>query len=126
MKTIIPFLFFFLLLLSQNSYSQINIGDTLQFWSTAYIDWQPNPPIEQRIINAVCIEIGEQCYFFVDTEVTNQPTAQQIESLVSIYDTSFVPGLTQLYGPVPDEFDNDPRIFILIMNSTTIRKFSLL
>jgi len=115
MKTIIQFVFPFFLLLSQNSYSQINIGDTLQFWSTAYIDWQPNPPIEQRIINAVCIEIGEQCYFFVDTEVNYQPTPQQIESLVSIYDTSFVPGLTQLYGPVPDEFDNDPRIYILII-----------
>ena len=115
MKTIIPLVFFFLLLLSQNSYSQINIGDTLQFWSVAYIDWQPNPPVEQRIINAVCKEIVEQCYFFVDTEVNYQPTPQQIESLVSIYDTSFVPGLTQLYGPVPDEFDNDPRIFILII-----------
>ncbi|MEE9449588.1 MAG: T9SS type A sorting domain-containing protein [Ignavibacteriaceae bacterium] len=115
MKTIIPFLFFILLLLSQKTYCQINIGDTLQFWSAAYIDWQPNPPIEQRIINAVCNEIGEQCYFFIDTEVSNQPTPQQIESLVNIYDTSFVPGLTQLYGPVPDEFDNDPRIFILII-----------
>ncbi len=115
MKTIIPFLFFILLLLSQKTYCQINIGDTLRFWSAAYIDWQPNPPIEQRIINAVCNEIGEQCYFFIDTEVSNQPTPQQIESLVNIYDTSFVPGLTQLYGPVPDEFDNDPRIFILII-----------
>jgi len=115
MKTIIPFLFFFLFLLSPNSHSQVNVGDTLQFWSVAYIDWQPNPPIEQRIINAVCKEIGEQCYFFVDTEVTLQPTPQQIELLVSIYDTSFVPGLTQLYGPVPDEFDNDPRIYILII-----------
>ena len=115
MKTIIPFVFFFFLLLSQNLYSQINIGDTLHFWSVAYIDWQPNPPMEQRIINAVCKEIGEQCYFFVDTEVNYQPNPQQIESLVSIYDTSFVPGLTQLYGPVPDEFDNDPRIYILII-----------
>jgi hypothetical protein len=115
MKIKIPLVFFFVLLLSQNSYCQINIGDTLQFWSAAYIDWQPNPPIEQRIINAVCKEIGEQCYIFVDIEVTSQPTAQQIESLVSIYDTNFVPGLTQLYGPVPDEFDNDPRIFILII-----------
>jgi hypothetical protein len=115
MKTRIPFLFFFLLLLSQNSYNQINIGDTLQFWSVAYIDWQPNPPIEQRVINAVCKEIGEQCYFFVDTEVNNHPSPQQIESLVNVYDTSFIPNLTQLYGPVPDEFDNNPRIFILII-----------
>ncbi|MFC2094436.1 T9SS type A sorting domain-containing protein [Bacteroidota bacterium] len=115
MKTILSLVFLFVLILSQNSFSQINIGDTLQFWSTAYIDWQPNPPVEQRMINAVCEVIGEQCYFFIDTEVNNQPTPQQIESLVSIYDTSFMPNLTQLYGPVPDEFDNDPKIFILII-----------
>jgi len=115
MKAILTPVFLFVLIFSQNSLSQINVGDTLQFWSTAYIDWQPNPPVEQRIINAVCKLVGEHCYFFVDTEVFNQPTPQQIESLVSLYDTSFMSNLSQLYGPVPDEFDNDPRIFILII-----------
>lgn len=105
----------FVIITAQFLYCQINIGDTLQFWSVAYIDWQPNPPIEQRIINAVCRGIGEECYFFVDTEVSSLPAPQQIESLISVYDTSFVSNLTQLYGPVPDEFDNDPRIFILII-----------
>jgi hypothetical protein len=115
MKTIILPAFILVILLSQNSFGQINIDDTLQFWSAAYIDWQPDPPIEQRIINAVCKEIGEQSYIFIDTEVTSPPTPQQIESIVNIYDTSFLPGLTLLYGPVPDEFDNDPRIFIIII-----------
>jgi hypothetical protein len=105
MKTIILPAFILVILLSQNSFGQINIDDTLQFWSAAYIDWQPDPPIEQRIINAVCKEIGEQSYIFIDTEVTSPPTPQQIESIVNIYDTSFLP------GPC-------------LMNSTTIREFS--
>ena len=115
MKTIITYVLFFFFFVSRNLLGQITTGDTLQFFSVAYIDWQPNPPLEQRIINAVCKEIGDQCYFFVDTEITNQPTPQQIESVVNIYDTNFVSNLTQLYGPVPDEFDNDPRIYILII-----------
>jgi hypothetical protein len=109
-------LILFLILVSPHYlFCHINIGDTLQFWSTAYIDWQPDPPIEQRIINAVCKSIGNECYVFVDIEVNNPPTEQQINSLVNNFDTDFVPNLTSLYGPVPDEFDNDPRIYILII-----------
>jgi hypothetical protein len=115
MKKIISIVFYFVLILSQNSLGQISIGDTVQFWSTAYIDWQPHPPVEQRVINAVCKVIGEQSYFFIDIGTNNPPTPQQLESLANIYDTSFVANLTQLYGPVPDEFDNDQRIFIIII-----------
>lgn len=96
-------------------YCQVNVGDTLQFWSVAYIDWQPDPPIDQRLINAVCKSVGNECYVFVDIEVNNPPSDQQISSLVNIFDTDFVPHLTALYGPVPDEFDNDPRVYILII-----------
>lgn len=107
--------FCFFILMPINFLCQVNVGDTLQFWSVAYIDWQPDPPIEQRIINAVCKDIGEQCYVFVDLEINYPPSSQQIQSLINTFDTSFAPNLTPLYGPVPDEFDNDPRIFILII-----------
>ena len=100
---------------TKNIYCQINVGDTLQFWSVAYIDWLPSPPIPQRIINAVCESIGDECYLFVDTEISNPPSVQQINSLVNIFDTLFVSNLAQLYGSVPDEFDNDPKIYILII-----------
>ena len=104
-----------ILVSSHNQFCQVNIGDTLQFWSVAYIDWQPNPPVEQRIINAVCKGVGEDCYFFVDVLINNPPNQQQITSLINTFDTNFSPNLTQLYGSVPDEFDNDPRIYILII-----------
>jgi hypothetical protein len=52
---------------------------------------------------------------FIDTEVNNPPSDQQINSFVNIFDTDFVPNLTALYGPAPDEFDNDPKIYILII-----------
>jgi hypothetical protein len=117
MKKIIVFIVLSFLSAAQDSKGQVNPGDTLQFWSVAYIDYQPSPPVAQRVINAVCKAVGTNCYFFVDEDVYTPPAPQQIESLINIYDTSFVPGLTGLYGPVPDEFDNDPRIYILIVSN---------
>lgn len=115
-KKITAGIILFLVLLSpHNLFCQINIGDTLQFWSVAYIDWQPNPAIQQRIVTAACKSIGNECYIFIDTEINNPPSDQQINSLVNIFDTVFVPKLTPLYGPVPDEFDNDPKVFILLI-----------
>ena len=115
MKKTAGLVLFLILVSPHNLFCQVNIGDTLQFWSTAYIDWQPSPPIEQRIINAVCKFIGNECYFFIDIEVNNPPSVEQINSLVNNFDADFVPNLTSLYGPVPDELDNDPRIYILII-----------
>jgi hypothetical protein len=114
-KKIMVFVVLSFLFTAQNLKSQVNVGDTLQLWSVAYIDFEPPAPIEQRLINAVCEAVGAHCYLLVDEEVNTPPNAQQIESLINIYDTSFVTDLTQLYGPVPDEFDNDPNIYILII-----------
>lgn len=112
MRILIIIVFFFLTI---PEYCQVNAGDTLEFWSVSYIDWQPDPPIEQRIINAICYETGEHCYFFIDTLITSLPSPSQIDHLVNLFDTSFIPTLSQLYGSIPDEFDNDPRVYIIIV-----------
>lgn len=39
----------------------------------------------------------------------------QIYNLVYLFDTSFVPTLSPLYGPIPDEFDNDPHVYIIMV-----------
>jgi hypothetical protein len=115
MKKAAELILFLILLSSHHLFCQVSIGDTLQFWSVAYIDWQPNPSFEQRNINAVCKSVGNNCYVFIDIEINNPPSDKQINPLVNIFDTDFVPNFTSLYGPVPDEFDNDPRIYILII-----------
>lgn len=104
-----------LLLISQaTSFAQIQVGDTLDFWSVSYIDWQPDS-ISQRSMTAVCNKVGESCYFFIATAVTQTPSQQQIDDLVKTFDTAYAQNLTAIYGPIPDEFDNDPRVFILLV-----------
>lgn len=94
---------------------QISEGDTLQFWSVSYIDWQPNPPVNQRLITAVCKKAGTSCYVFTDVNLAVTPSQQTINTMSAIFDTSYSVRLPQKYGPVPDVFDNDPRVFILIV-----------
>jgi hypothetical protein len=104
-----------LLVISQsNSFAQIQVGDTLNFWSVSYIDWQAGA-IPQRLITAVCNKVGDSCYFFIDTSVTLIPPQQQIDDLVETFDTGYSQNLTPIYGLIPDEFDNDPGIFILLV-----------
>ena len=103
---------------SFEEYPTISIGDTLQFWSVAYIDWQPRPLPRQYLIKAVCVTVGVHCYIFIDTALASAPDSSVIEETAAQFDTLFVPGLTDVYGPVPDEFDNDPRVFLLIVRPT--------
>jgi len=104
-----------LLLITQvNNFAQIQVGDTLDFWSVSYIDWQAGS-IPQRLITATCNRVGDSCYFFIDTSATAIPPQQQIDDLVEAFDTDYAQNLTPIYGPIPDEFDNDRRIFILLV-----------
>jgi hypothetical protein len=115
MKQLISAILFLVVGLPAESHCQIHVGDTVSFWSVAYIDWQPDPPIKQRIIRAVCRGIGAACYIVVDNEMATPPSPQNISSLIAVFDTTCASRLPQLYGPVPDEFDNNPRVFIVIV-----------
>ncbi len=112
---ILPLSLLFLLTIQIPGIAQIQEGDTLSFWSVSYIDWDPGYPVEQRQVSAVCSRVGEHCYVFIDTAVLSPPSQDRIDTLVEVYDTNFSQNLPPLYGPIPDEFDNDPRIFILII-----------
>jgi hypothetical protein len=109
--------FFLLLTIRTVGVAQVQEGDTLSFWSVAYIDWDPGVPMEQRLITAVCNRAGEHCYVFIDTSVTTQPNQSRIDDLVEAFDTDYSQNLPPLYGPIPDEFDNDHRVFILVIPS---------
>ncbi len=95
--------------------AQIQEGDTLSFWSVAYVDWQPDSIPPQRQVTAVCNRVGDECYVFIDTLVTTIIPQIRIDEMVDEYDNNFARNLPPLYGPIPDEFDNDPRVFILII-----------
>ena len=100
----------------QNScFSQYNDGDTLKFWSVTYIDWPPLQSSPQRLVNAICKKAGNHCYVFVEDSAT-QPLQANVDSLVHTFDYHFYDSLTTRYGPVPNVFDNDSNIFILVLN----------
>jgi hypothetical protein len=98
-----------------SSWARIEEGDTLSFWSVAYVDWQPDVPVSQREIAAVCNTVGEDCYVFIDTTLAQVPAQPRIDAMAEAFDTGYSLSLPSLYGPLPDEFDGDPRIFILII-----------
>jgi hypothetical protein len=96
-------------------FSQYYEGDTLKFWSVSYIDWPPLQGLAQRQVNAICKKVGNHCYIFVEDSAA-QPSQTLIDSVVHMFDFHFYDSLTFRYGPVPNVFDNDPKIFILVLN----------
>lgn len=98
-------------------FSQYIVGDTLKFWSVTYIDWPPLAGSPQREINAVCQKAGDHCYIFVE-DIVPLPSQASMDALVSEFDNHFYDSLTAVYGPVPDVFDNDSNIFILILDES--------
>lgn len=98
-------------------FAQVQEGDTMQFWSVSYVDWPPLWGTPQRIVSAVCEKAGQHCYVFVE-DVAPQPSQANLDTLVHRFDYHFYPGLTQLYGPVPDALDNDSNVFILAFNES--------
>lgn len=98
-------------------FSQYHEGDTLKFWSVTYIDWPPLQGEPQREVNAICRKAGDHCYLFVEDSSEQYLTANT-DTLVDMFDHHFYDSLTFRYGPVPDAFDNDSNIFILVFNET--------
>ncbi|MPM02941.1 hypothetical protein SDC9_49200 [bioreactor metagenome] len=96
---------------ASNGYKE---GDTLNFWTPSYIDWPSLQHVPQRNLTAVCKKAGDHCYVFVEKGIP-QPAQSEINKVVSDFDTHFYDSLTFRYGPVPDAFDHDSRIFILVM-----------
>lgn len=100
-----------------NCFSQFNEGDSAKFWSVTYNDWPPLIGSPQREVSAVCKKVGSHCYVFVE-KTAPQPTQSSIDALVNDFDNHYFDSLTSVYGPVPNVFDNDPKICILVFNET--------
>ena len=110
------FLIFIILLLFKpfSTFSQIHEGDTAHFWSVSYIDWPPLWGVPQHDITAVCKKKGQHCSIMVETTAI-QPSQGSIDSMTLLFDHDFYPSLTAKYGPIPDVFDHDTSVFLLVM-----------
>jgi hypothetical protein len=62
--------------------------------------------------------VGQKCYVFSEVGASNAPSQNNISRFVATFDTLITVRLTELYGPIPDAIDNDPRIFILFIAPT--------
>ncbi len=111
------FVIFALLAARETCFSQFLVGDTTSFWSVTYIDWPPLQGSPQRRVNATCQRSGQHCYLFVENTAA-LPTQADMDSLISRFDNHWYDSLTTAYGPVPNVYDNDQKIFILVFNES--------
>ncbi|MHC1708760.1 MAG: T9SS type A sorting domain-containing protein [Bacteroidales bacterium] len=113
MKKILSVLFLVLIGFSPlKNMAQVQVGDTLTFWSVTYIDWPPLWGAPQRQFEAVCIRSGQYCYVFSEVGIS-QPTQASLDTLVARFDLHYIPQLTTKYGPIPDALDGDQHIYIM-------------
>lgn len=106
-----------LLTMQNHCFSQYTEGDTASFWSVTYNDWPPLIGSPQRLIQATCKKSGSHCYVFTENNIA-QPSQANMDSLVSRFDHHWYDSLTTVYGPVPNVFDNDPKVIILVFNES--------
>lgn len=115
LKNIIYSIIILVTLQVNQSNAQVQVGDTLPFWSVSYIDWPPLWGSPQWQFDAVCLRAGQHCYIFSEVGIT-PPADYSLDTMVSIFDQKYAPWLTAKYGPIPDALDNDPHIFIMWMD----------
>jgi hypothetical protein len=97
--------------------AKVKEGDTVKFWSVAYIDWYPpSPPYppDQYEITAVCRKVGTHCYLFFDTTYNHNVQQNQLDDVANTFDSLFFPTFTNLYGANPTGIDGDPSVYILV------------
>jgi hypothetical protein len=118
MKNILACLFLMLVFFKPiQNVAQVQVGDTLPFWSVSYIDWPPLWGSPQWQLDAVCLRAGQHCYIFSEVGVI-PPSNASMDTLVNRFDQQFIPKLTSKYGPVPDTLDGDPHVFILWLDES--------
>lgn len=118
-KSILRIVFVIIALASMQTegFAQYVEGDTASFWSVTYNDWPPLIGSPQRLVKATCKKAGAHCYVFVE-DLAVQPVQAAIDTLVDHFDHHWYDSLTAVYGPVPDVFDNDPKVIILVFDET--------
>ena len=93
------------------------VGDTQIYWSW---DFSVMPPL-WILTPATCRAVGEHCYVFVADDQWNMNMDQSDVDIVLNYLENETMNTTEygviemdvnLFGPIPDEIDNDPKIIV--------------
>jgi hypothetical protein len=99
------------------------VGDTRDFWSW---DLSIMPP-RDVLVPSTCRAVGTHAYIFVADDQWNvNVTQQDVDLLIDILDNrtppdsidpakGIIPNEVDVFGPVPDALDGDPKPIILLM-----------
>ena len=108
---------FLISIINSGLVAQVKEGDTVKFWSVAYIDWYPTsppyPPAQYQI-TAVCRKVGASCYLFFDTTYNHNIEQNYLDYVANSFDSFTYPTFTSLYGAIPIGIDGDPKVYILV------------
>lgn len=91
------------------------VGDTINFWAQSFVFEMPT----FYLTAATCRAVGEKTYIFVeDTQWGVNFDQNGVDSLFAALegDSGIVALLEANFGPIPDEIDNDPRIYVLVLD----------
>lgn len=99
------------------------VGDTRAFWSW---DLGQMPPHDVQV-PSTCRAVGAHVYVFVaDDQWQTHVTQQDVDAVLEALESSspagsidpglgIVPNEIEVFGPIPDALDADPRVFVLLM-----------
>ncbi|MFO7625964.1 MAG: T9SS type A sorting domain-containing protein [Candidatus Fermentibacteraceae bacterium] len=92
------------------------VGDVVYFWAQSFVDEYTT----FYLTSATCRAVGEKTYIFVeDTQWESKNFDQSgVDSLYAALEgsTGIIASLEYNFGPIPDELDDDPRTYILVLD----------
>jgi hypothetical protein len=91
------------------------VGDTVNFWAQSFIGEYTT----FYLTSATCRAVGDKTYIFVeDTQWGVNFNQNAVDSLFAALEggDGIVSRLEANFGPIPDEIDNDPRIYTLVLD----------
>ncbi len=90
-------------------------GDTVNFWAQSFV----GEYVTFYLTSATCRAVGEKNYIFVEDSQWGVNFDQTgVDSLLAALEgsTGIVGRLEENFGPIPDEIDQDPRIYVLVLD----------
>ncbi len=92
------------------------VGDVVNFWAQSFLGEYTT----FYLTSATCRAVGDKTYIFVeDTQWEDRSFDQEgVDSLLAAVEgeSGIITRLEDNFGPIPDELDNDPRVYILALD----------
>jgi hypothetical protein len=96
------------------------IGDNINFWALNH----STSPLTFYLTPATCRYVGSNTYIFVEDSQWPDPFGQAaVDELAAALEDSTPGGYggivetdVEFFGPIPDELDNDPRVYFLVLD----------